>query len=157
MLNELKHIYECSLGITRFDKYFAYLKTVEHQMPRILADYAEDEQRYLLRSSLTLHDAWLLNLSLENEYSESGEKKSIAKLRLLHSSHKLVLQLVYLDVLGFNMSLGIQEPGSRPIDLLVHEFTVVAPGVFQHLMRFDRDEWISIVFKQFEFADIQCR
>lgn len=151
MLNELKHIYECSLGITRFDKYFAYLKTVEHEMPPLLADFASDKERYLLRSDSTLHDAWLKNFSLQSRYSVSGDKESIATLDLLHSSHEFVLRLVYLDVVKVHFAVGPQASTS-PVDLLVHEFTVLEPGVFQHLMCFDKNEWISIGFKGFEFT-----
>lgn len=151
MLNELKHIYECSLGITRFDKYFAYLKTVEHAMPPVLADFASDKERYLLRSDSTLHDAWLKNFSLESRYSVSGDKESIATLDLLHSSHEFVLRLVYFDVVKVHFAVGPQA-STTPVDLLVHEFTVLEPGVFQHLMCFDKNEWISIGFKGFEFT-----
>jgi hypothetical protein len=152
VLNELKYIYECPLGITRFDKYFDYLKNVEQQMPPLLASFALDKERYVLRSNATLHDAWLSKFSLENRYTECEIIESIATLDLLHSSHEFVLQLVYADVVKIEFSVGFQVTSPHPVDLLVHEFTILEPGVFQHLIHFDKEEWISIGFKRFSYT-----
>lgn len=151
MSNELQHIYECELGMTHFDTYFAYLKTVEQEMPAGLASFALDEERYVLRSDSTLHDAWLEGFSLASRYSASGDKDTIVTVDLLHSSHEYVLRLAYLDVVKVHFAVGPQA-STVPVDLLVHEFTVLEPGVFQHLMCFDKNEWISICFKGFEFT-----
>lgn len=152
MLNDLKYIYECDLGITRFDKYFEYLKVVEKEMPPLLASFALDKDRYVLRSNATLHDAWLTKFGLENRYAESEIAESVATLELLHSSHEFVFQLVYSDVVKAEFSLGFRALCQRPVDLLVHEFTILEPGVFQHLIHFDKGEWISIGFKRFGFT-----
>jgi hypothetical protein len=151
-MHELKYIYDCPLGITRFDKYFDYLRSVEKGMPSQLSSFALDTDRYVLRSDGTLHDAWISRFCFENNYSEGEIKESTAKLDLLHSSHEIELHLLYSGMLKADLSVGLQEAILRPVDLLVHEFTVVEPGVFQHLIRFDKGEWISIRFREFNFS-----
>jgi hypothetical protein len=132
-----------------FDKYFSYLQSIEGQLPPALAKFALDESRYELQSDETLHDAWLTKLSFEKKYFDHETSESVVTLELLHSSHESVCQLSYSDVVTLEMSSGLESIDPYPSDLLVHEFSLVSLGLFQHLIHFDHGEWIRVVFRRF--------
>ncbi|NHZ79045.1 hypothetical protein F2P44_07115 [Massilia sp. CCM 8695] len=151
-MNQFKYIYQRHDGATCFDRYFAYLGTIQQDMPPALASFSMDPDRYALNSDVTLHDSWLESLNVEKEYVGTEQGPSTVKLKLLHSSHESVINLVYTDVLGMNSSLQPSQWPLQPADLLVHEFCMLEAGIFRHFIEFDRDMWVEILFRSFDFT-----
>lgn len=156
-MNLLLHIYENDEGVTCFDRYFKYLKSIEKEMPQALAGFAMDPGRYELRGPRTLHDAWLMSLNVNKAYaSEAGSTVNTAvALGLLSAAQDSSIELHYCDVEEFRSSLSPDRWPDRPVDLLTHEITKVGDGLFRHHLQFDRSAWVQVSFRQFSFSCVE--
>lgn len=70
----------------------------------------------------------------------------------MHSSHERDIHLRYADVRDVAFHLKPDRWPDKPVDLLVHEFCVVEPGVFRHFLQFDRGVFIEIFFEGFDVS-----
>ncbi len=150
-MKKLVHIYDDADGITRFNRYFGYLNSVKNELPEGLLAFATNEDHYALNSSVTLHDSWLRSLDVKKEYSSAGDSRSVVTLKLLHAMHESVISLVYSPAAELSCQLTPTHWPDRPVDLLIHEFSMVEPGKFRHFVQFDRGVWIEIFFHEFAF------
>lgn len=153
-MSKLRYISDNEAGITSLDGYFRYLESVRERMPKNLLDFATNIDNYALRTPSTLHDSWLLSLVCANEYV-NGCVKTDVLLKLLHSSHDSIISLSYKGVTSLNTEKSSRELSTRATDLLFHEVDVVSTGLFRHLLEFEDDSFIEIVFRDFEYSMLE--
>ena len=143
-------IFVNAAGFTDFDDYFVYINDIAADIPARLAEFFGDEERYALRSPITLHDSWLKKLEISTCYNDNECQTSV-EIVLLHAMHEKSVHLWYRDVVSIEyIGAPIRWP-SHAVDLLVHEFSQEAPGAFRHYMEFDRGVCLSLLFGGFEF------
>jgi len=53
----MKHIFMDNDGVTHFESYFEYLKSMKDKMPSHVYQFASDYNHYSLDSHSSLHDA----------------------------------------------------------------------------------------------------
>ena len=149
-----RFIYDDENGVTRFDRYFEYLVQVSGRMPAALSEFALDPRRYELTGPLTLHDAWLETLLLDQSYepnSNSLASRSVRVRLLLANQNRLDLD--YRDVTCVEYSAIPSQWPDKAKDLLVHEFQIAEAGSFSHLIQFDGDVWLRLTFKEMSWSD----
>ena len=153
----LKHIYQDERRITHFDPYFDYIESVKSELPPGLHAFASDVSRYELNGPRTLHDAWLEDFRCSTEYAQDSNEITAASVILRLRRRKSgggTTVLTYSRVEGVEYH-GM--PSSRPdraCDLLVHEVTVHADGLYSHALVFDKGIAMSILFRAFSLEDI---
>jgi len=143
-------------GTAVFDKYFDYIESIKNTMPKALSEFASNYERYELNGPLTLHDSWIDSIFLQKNYFDvNAIKQSTVKLKFLLANQNL-LDLQYEDVSEFIYTYQPTKWPDRAVDLIVHEFDRNDDGSYSHLMAFDRNVWLKIVFKTFQYEDIQA-
>lgn len=153
-MNSLIYIYENEHGVTCFDRYFQYLKSIEEEMPHVLASFAMAPGRYELQGENTLHDAWLTSLDIKKMYAKADAAVNTSvTLTLLSAQQTRAVELCYFEVEGIQTSLAPDRWPARPVDLLTHEITRVREGVFRHHLQFDRGVWVDVSFRQFSIRE----
>jgi hypothetical protein len=149
-MSELKYIYNDAQGVTRFDKYFEYLQSIKTQLPLVLGNFALATNRYELNGNDTLHDAWLKSLNMTKDYGIDKPSITKVQLSLLLATHLKIVHLEYSEVIHIKCSLASNLWPMQPVDLLVHEVSLLAENTFQHFIQFDRGMWIEVVFSAFK-------
>src|SRR6218665_519647 len=151
------YIYENELGITCFDRYFEYLKSIEADMPDPLKKFAMDPGRYELNGPRTLHDAWLCALRVDKEHDVSQQLvKTSVPLELQLAVGQMPLCLRYLDGSAIQTQLIPDRWPARPVDLLFHEISRVDQCRFRHIFIFDRGVKIDISFDAIEITEFHA-
>jgi hypothetical protein len=111
-----------------FDAYSRYLKTVRDRLPAHVAAFATDARHFAPDAKETLHDAWLMELSVREP--ATGERKeqrtTEIELRLLGAFHDRVHALRYTGVERYEV-VGIVGGGHG--DLYTHEVRLAPDGV----------------------------
>lgn len=155
-MERLKFIYEDERGVTCFDRYFAYLSSIAEQLPAEVREFACDHGRYELNGPRTLHDSWLAEFRGVNDYSDSAAVSRELRVVLLLPSHRRTVSMTYSRVHGFSASMTPTRWPTKPVDLLVHEFSVLEDGLVRHVVEFDSDSWYEVVFSEFSFVERDC-
>lgn len=132
-----------------FSEYFEYLKGVEDEMPRSLWAFAGDIESYSLHGNKTLHDSRVLSLLvLKNYGAQFTDGKTSIELTLIDQLFEGRTKLSYEGV----CSLLIRDPDQQEhghTDVLLHEFSIVRPGVYRHQIVLDHGGEIHIEFEAF--------
>lgn len=153
-MTSLIYIYENELGITFFDRYFEYMQSIERRMPASLKNFALDAGRYELNGLRTLHDAWLTAFSIGKEYDSLEQLvQTSVQIDLQLAASQKSLGLKYLDVTAIQTQLTPDQWPARPVDLLVHEFSIDEAGQFRHFLKFDRGVYVVISFRFLEVIE----
>ncbi|MGE8217026.1 MAG: hypothetical protein ACN6RD_12580 [Stenotrophomonas maltophilia] len=129
--------------------YFDYIKIVADEMPPSLRDFAVDIESYCLHGNKTLHDARVLSVVVSKSYGAlfTNGRTSI-EVSLIDQRFEGKTTLSYGGVSSFMLSdPDIQTHGHA--DILLHEFTIVRPGVFKHYIVLDHGGEIHIEFEDF--------
>jgi hypothetical protein len=100
----------------RFDRYFEYLRSVQHQFSSDLYAYASKLEHYSLDGKSSLHDSWLMTARF------SYREKELT-LEFLGAWHDRKLVLKYLGVKTYMFDLNVQFRNGDG-DVLVHEFRI---------------------------------
>lgn len=143
----VSRIYIDNAGVTCFDRYFEYLRSVEKWLPRELAAFALDPRRYELNGPLTLHDAHLRRFAVIKAVNSSGEVETKVELELLLAATDAALKLTYSGTERVESELNSNLWPNRPVDLLVHEFDVLPDERFTHTLTFDRGVRVQVIFQ----------
>ena len=147
-MNKLERIYHDGVS-WNFSEYFEYLKEVANQMPLSLRTFAGDMKSYSLHGNQTLHDARVLSTVISKQYESrySGGKTCI-EISLIDQLFAGKTTLSYFGVSSFLLSeSGLLEHGHA--DVLLHEFSVVRPGIYKHQIAFDHGAAWCIGFTDF--------
>lgn len=148
----LKHIYTDENRINRFDRYFSYIDSVRECLPENLYLFASDVSRYELSNEKSLHDAWIEEITFQNQYVENAIEESNVFLKLALASGKGI-SICYTGVLGYEFH-GI--PSVRPnkaTDLLTHEVSLESGGLYSHTLVFDKNVYLKVLFRYFSIED----
>ena len=142
-------IYVDDKRTTCFDRYFVELNRIRSMLPQGLADFATCEARYTLDGEKTLHDAKIIGFDLQSTVSPEQVWERNLTLRLLQALGREEIRLSYSGVFDVQLCFQPDEWPHRPVDLLVHEVSVIRPGVFRHLLEFDRGVFVDVEFSAF--------
>jgi hypothetical protein len=147
----LKHIYTDENRINRFDKYFSYIDSIKAHLPESLYLFASDVSRYELSNRKSLHDAWIEEITIQNQYVENSiESKIYLKLVLASGAG---VSICYAGVQGHEIH-GIPSMWpDKATDLLTHEVSLEPNGLYSHALVFDRDVYFKVFFRFFSIED----
>jgi hypothetical protein len=111
-----------------WDRYFEYLQEVSGKLPASLQNYASNWEHYSLDGANTLHDAWLIEVSLD--YRQEN-----LTLLFIGPKHDRRHQLNYLGVSSYHIDIRAEyRHGDR--DVFVHEFRLEDDGQCSHEIQF---------------------
>ncbi len=130
-----------------FSRYFQYIERVAGQMPPSLRAFASDVESYGLRGNKTLHDARILSLAVSRKYAARfTDAETLIELRLIDQMFEGTTTLGYGGVSSVQFC---ERDLMRDADLLLHEFSIVRPGVYRHHIILDHGGELRIEFAQF--------
>lgn len=112
-----------------FDAYSLYLEAIRDRLPPHVAAFAADERHFSLDARETLHDAWLIELTVrESATGERQEQRATEiEVRLLGPFHDRVHVLRYTGVQRYEFVGGRVDGGHG--DLYTHEVRLASDGV----------------------------
>jgi hypothetical protein len=132
----MRFIFPDEHGLVQFDKYFEYLESIRGKMPKHVHDFAANPARYSLTHRDSLHDAWVVFVSLTEVNSEANDKRREMgmELRLLGPYHDRYFDFSYREI--DNYILDLPERANGPLgahgDLLYQEFRLTDAGRLCH-------------------------
>lgn len=137
--------------------YWVYLDSIRSKMPETLYRFAANPKHHDLSSHVSLHDAWLEQLSIR-EISETNDRSK--RLLLISTSylgpfHDVRIHIDYRRVSGYELRNpldlgGSHFPQTSHGDLAVHEVRLVGENSFEHEIVFSRGSVFVIQFEEFE-------
>lgn len=149
----INRIYQNELGITKFNKYFSYLKDIRDEIDPYIYEFFSDERKYQLRGEKTLHDSWIQDFKISRELKTAENTNSSIELRLLLADWENVLILNYYDAFFEKIALEIFDEQHSQNDLLVHELQWDQQTKrYQHIIYFDNDVDLVINFAAFKYS-----
>jgi len=135
-----------------FSDYFEYIRGVASAMPEPLREYSNDVNSYALHGTKTLHDSRLLSVALEKTYGEKfSNSVSSIEINFIDQLFEGRTTLQYADVSSY-LFKEIDLESNRHADVLVHEFSMVRPGLFRHRIIFDHSGEVEIEFCKFSYV-----
>ncbi|WP_312238445.1 hypothetical protein [Stenotrophomonas sp.] len=147
-MRKLDRIYFDGLA-WNFSRYFDYIDTVASEMPASLHAFASDVDSYSLGGNKTLHDARILSLVVSKQYEgRFSNGQTLIALSLIDQMFEGMTTLRYGGVSSFQLCEPALE-GNGHADLLLHEFSIVRPGVYRHHIILDHDGELQIEFTRF--------
>lgn len=150
----LKHIYVDETRTTCFDRYFLYIESIKEQLPVHLYRFASDVSRYELNGPSTLHDAWVEDVFLSTRYSDRSNAIAVAEAKVcLRKADDGFIAMTYSGVEGFEYKNLPSRWPDKATDLLVHEVSMESSGLYSHLLVFDKDVYMKLIFKDFSLED----
>jgi len=151
----MKYIY-CDDGTWKFSEYFNYLDSIKGLLSDNLTDFVCDQRRYELSMAESLHDAWLINYSVDESHSEENIRSRYNKItiKLLGPYHDREFTLTYDHVVSYNVSVnGDTNVTKGHGDLLVHEFQLSDRGNLVHELLFSSGMVIFIECESIKFYE----
>lgn len=132
-----------------FSDYFEYIKEVANEMPPSLRSFASAVESYSLHGDMTLHDARVLSLVVAKSYeAQFSSGKTSIEITLIDQLFEGKITLSYGGVSSFRFSESdLAENGHA--DVLLHEFSIVRPGVYRHQIVLDHGGELHIEFEDF--------
>lgn len=115
-------------GIPDWPGYLAYLHSIRPRLPEHVWHFAADDGHYNLHERRSLHDAWLMQCSVQE--SAEGPRLEIRqtdiRLTLLGSWHDRHIHLHYLGVRHYSLTQPPQAQAKTHAhgDVLMHELTL---------------------------------
>jgi hypothetical protein len=135
-----------------FSDYFEYIRGIANAMPQPLRDYSTDVGSYALHGTKTLHDSRMLSVVIEKMYDENfSNAVSSIKLNFIDQLFEGKTTLRYVDVSSY-LFKEVDLDLNRHADVLVHEFSIVKPGLFKHRIIFDHSGEVEIEFRKFSYV-----
>jgi len=112
-----------------FEAYAAYLATVRDRLPIHVAAFAGDARHFALDTPETLHDAWLMELTVREPAAGTRQERrgTEVDVRLLGSLHDREHSLLYTRVRRYEV-VGVGVGGGHG-DLYTHEVRLASDGV----------------------------
>lgn len=154
----INRIYQNELGITKFNKYFSYLKNIRDEIDPYIYEFFSDERKYQLRGEKTLHDSWIQDFKISRELKTAENTNSSIELRLLLADWENVLILNYYDAFFEKIPLEIFDEQHSQNDLLVHELQWDQQiKRYRHIICFDNDVDLVINFAAFKYSYINVK
>jgi hypothetical protein len=151
----MKYIYNED-GAWKLTEYFNYLDTIKGLLSDNIAGLVCDHKRYDLSSAESLHDAWLVNYSVDELHDEGNVRSRFCKItvKLLGPFHDREFILTYDNVVSYNVS----ESGDSNLekghgDLIVHELRLSEAGNYTHELLFSSGLVINIESKSIKFIE----
>lgn len=149
----MEYLKDAEDGSVSFAKYFEFLQSIKGSMPSELQSYALEYGHYNLSSHSSLHDAWLITLTVaEIGSGERNEDRRVdIGLRFLGPFHDKELLLSYLGVSRYS----IRSPSIRGGhgDVMIHEFRRSSDGSFLHEIAFVTGSEIIVEFTDFAYEE----
>ena len=154
----INRIYQNELGITKFNKYFSYLKDIRNKIDPYIYEFFSDERKYQLRGERTLHDSWIQDFKISRELKTVENTNSSIELRLLLADWENVLILNYYDAFFEKIPFEIFDEQHLQNDLLVHELQWDQQTKrYRHIICFDNDVDLVINFAAFKYSYINAK
>lgn len=149
-MTKLQRIYHDGVS-WNFSEYFDYIKEVANEMPLSLRVFASAIESYSLRGNRTLHDARVLSFTVAKKYgAQFSDGKTSIEINFIDQLFEGKATLSYGGVSRFLFNeSGLSENGHA--DVLLHEFSVVRPGVYGHQIILDHDGELYIEFMDFSY------
>jgi hypothetical protein len=121
--------YILSERVIDFDAYSLYLEAIRDRLPPHVAAFAADERHFSLDAQETLHDAWLIELTVRESAAGEREQQRATEIevRLLGPFHDRVHVLQYRGVRRYELVAGRVDGGHG--DLYTHEVRLASDGV----------------------------
>jgi hypothetical protein len=139
-----------------FDRYLAYLKTIQNKVPEHIYAFASDSRYFDFSSKTSLHDAWLESMTVrENTLGLRNEDRRLEiQLCLFGPYHDRHIHLKYSGVERYTFSTPSRHGEPRYThtahgDLLTHEIRLGENGLFVHEILFERGSTFLIEFADF--------
>ena len=149
---KFERIREDEDGAWPLDAYFEYLDGVAHQLPEGLRDFAATYESYQLEGKKTLHDSRVLSFTISKERGAAGvSNRTCLDVVLLDQLWEGEIHIRYSGVSAY-IALEPRLLDREGHDVLLHEFSLIAPGRFRHAVRFDGDGGYSVDFAEFSIA-----
>jgi hypothetical protein len=131
-----------------YDPYFQYLDQMKGSMLPHIHEFASNTTHHNLTSPNSLHDSWIEYWRISEVVV--GEKRSDRRIDidacLLGPMHDRHIYLHYRDVRQHTITAN---NGSDYGDLLVHELTITADGVYVHELLFAGGAVFTVHFSDF--------
>lgn len=145
---KFEHIQQDEDGAWPLDPYFEYLESVAHQLPRGLREFASSYESYQLEGKKTLHDSRVLSFIISKERGAAGvSNRTRLDVVLLDQLWKDEIHICYGGVSAY-MALEPRLLDRQGHDVLLHEFSLIAPGRFRHVVMYDGDGGYSVDFAE---------
>ena len=112
-----------------FGTYAAYLATVRDRLPAHVAAFASDERHFALNAPETLHDAWLVGITVANRPPGRDEehRRTEVDVRLLGPFHDREHVLRYTGVRRYEVvGVGVADGHEN---MYAHEVRLAPDGV----------------------------
>lgn len=112
-----------------FGAYAAYLATVRDRLPAHVAAFASDERHFALNAPETLHDAWLVGITVREPATGARQelRRTEVDVRLLGPFHDREHVLRYTGVRRYEaVGVGVADGHG---DLYTHEVRLASDGV----------------------------
>ena len=120
----------------QFGDYLDALNSYRHLLPVEVAEFASDEDRYVLTHPSSLHDAWVEQISVTESRNVDGASSRIGvALRLLGQMHDRHIILTYENVSNYSISGGENQWSTHQTlhgDVFTHEVRVSDCGRVVH-------------------------
>jgi len=112
-----------------FEAYAAYLATVRDRLPKHVAAFAADARHFALDAPETLHDAWLVELTVREPATGTRQERRATEVdvRFLGTLHDREHVLRYTGVRRYEV-VGVGVGGGHG-DLYTHEVRLASDGV----------------------------
>lgn len=141
----------------QFRRYLQALAGYSAQLPPHVAEFAADEQRFMLNHPRSLHDAWLKRVVV-TETRLTGDSPSAVRVELvlLGQDHDREIWIIYDDVSWYEFR-GRGDEGSTCEafhgDIFTHEVRVSEQGQIVHEVAFVTDSVFTIECQNFTVQD----
>jgi hypothetical protein len=150
----LKHIYVDERQWTCFDQYFVYIESIKEHLPADLYRFAADVSRYELDGPNTLHDAWVEDVVFSTRYRNQTNVIAAAEAKVcLRKANGRFISMTYSGVEGFEYRNLPNRWPDMATDLLVHEVCLESSSLYSHLLVFDKDVYMKLVFRNFRVEE----
>jgi hypothetical protein len=136
--------------------YFSYLDSVKSSMPVALYEFAANVNHHNLTSDVSLHDAWLQNISITEvvDTIHRNNKRIDVMTCYLGPFHNLRIHICYQHVFAYKLrgpsdSAQACSPNKSHGDLLMHEVRVASEDLYEHEIWFSSGAAFIIQFRGF--------
>lgn len=159
-----KYVFQDETSTWQFGQYFARLRVVGTKIPEIIRDLIYNEERYVLNSPRSFHDAWLIALSIRGPHECEPSDVFTLDLTLLGPCHDRLFKLTYTKAVAYVIERkedsgnldSIKYKGSikHKDDLLVHEFDVLEDSTIEHRILFYSGLFVYIKCAEIQFEEV---
>jgi hypothetical protein len=142
-----------------FDKYLEHLEAFKSQLPDKVYEFAHAPWHYDVSSHQCLHDAWIEEIVMTENYPPESKKTRHTDLtmKLIGPYHDFILVMEYKGIAGYQNMLYPGQDSNRYYDLLMDEMTPSKDGAFKHSIYMVRGDIIieaqDFNYQWFELSD----